>query len=90
MGSYQWQWNIPELRQLSQFEEGWCRAGEENTWLKKLSDAAREALHRFVARDFDCPQPEMENLCSRLQKAAQLHYFDIVRRAGGDTTPGGR
>ena len=84
MGAYQWKWSVIQLQEISQFEEKWCAAGEENAWLEQLSGAAREAFHRFIARDFDCGAQEMEALCLRLQEATQLHYFDKVRRTGED------
>ncbi len=84
MSNYNWKWSLVQLQELSRFDESWCKRGEENTWLDRLSVAAREALHRLMCQDFDCPVPEMENLYANLEKVTQLHYFDNVRREGGD------
>lgn len=84
MSAYHWKWSLAQLQELSRFDESWCKQGEENIWLDRLSVAAREALHRAVAQDYDCPAPEMESLYMKLEKITQLHYFDNVRRTGGD------
>jgi hypothetical protein len=74
----------PQLQGSSRFDESWCKRGEENTWLDRLSVAAREALHRLMCQDFDCPVPEMERLYTKPEKVTQLHYFDKVRREDED------
>ncbi|MBT3352893.1 MAG: hypothetical protein HOC91_08650 [Nitrospinaceae bacterium] len=86
MSAYNWKWSLAQLQELSRFDESWCKQGEENTWLDRLSVAAREALHRVIAQDFDCSAPEMEILYSKLEKITQHHYFDNVRREGGNAS----
>jgi hypothetical protein len=81
---------MPELRKLADLGENPCPEGEEEAWLKSFSSAAREALHRLMMRDFDGPLKEMEALCQRLQSATQLHYFDKIRRGGGDIIEAGQ
>ncbi|MDA0999592.1 MAG: hypothetical protein O2807_03610 [bacterium] len=90
MIAHKWQCDIPQLRHLTQFNESWCPPGQENLWLETLSEAAREALHRFVARDFDCTAAEMQALYERLQVLTQLQYFDKVRKTGEDSPEAGQ
>lgn len=90
MSAHKWDGDIPRLRHLTQFNESWYQAGQENAWLETLSEAAREALHRYVAKDHDCPAEEMQEIYEKLQHLTQLQYFDKVRRTGEDVPEAGQ
>ncbi len=89
MAAHEWQLNLTQLRQLSQFDTSWCQPGQEEAWLKTLSVGTREALHRMVSNDYDCPEEEMKSLYERLLETTQLQYFENVIRAGGDIPESG-
>ncbi len=90
MAAHEWQLSLVQLRHLSQFNASWCQPGQEDAWLKTLSVGAREALHRMVSNDYDCPENEMKSLYERLIETTQLQYFEKVLRSGEDLPESGK
>jgi hypothetical protein len=86
VASHEWQLSLTQLRHLSQFNASWCQPGQEDAWLKTLSVGAREALHRMVSKDYECPEEEIKSLYERLVETTQLQYFEKVLRSGEDTS----